>query len=166
MMLGSNQGLLLWQSELLTSRLHRDPLYSTDTGNQRLNMELDLLCTAVLIGWDPPYPRIWAHIRGHYWSAKIDDITLPCWEQEFAYIRASNSTNIMRFDMNFFNFSTLTKRGCEAEVPEDEGPGWVSRLAVRLQDDQAALAALLGGHNHAHLLVFWKIGEYHKTEII
>ncbi len=39
----------------------------------RLNMELDLrslfglLCTTVLIGWDPatpPFPRTWAHIRG------------------------------------------------------------------------------------------------------
>ncbi len=52
-------------------------------------MELDLqslfglMCTAVLIGWDPatsppphPSPRIWAHIRGRYWSAKIDDISL------------------------------------------------------------------------------------------
>ncbi len=24
----------------------------------------------------PPPPRIWAHIRGRYWSAKIDDISL------------------------------------------------------------------------------------------
>jgi hypothetical protein len=24
----------------------------------------------------PPYPLIWAHIRGSYWSAKIDDISL------------------------------------------------------------------------------------------
>jgi hypothetical protein len=24
----------------------------------------------------PPPPRIWAHIKGHYWSAKIDDISL------------------------------------------------------------------------------------------
>ncbi len=45
-------------------------------------------------------------------------------------------------------------RVCKAEVPEDKGPGRVSRLAVRLQDDQAALAALLGGHDHAHLLAF------------
>jgi hypothetical protein len=45
-------------------------------------MELDLrslfglLCTAVLIGIVllPPFPRIWARIRGRYWSAKIDDI--------------------------------------------------------------------------------------------
>ncbi len=47
----------------------------TVTIRHRLNMELDLqrifglLCTAVLIGWDPatfppPPPRIWAHIRG------------------------------------------------------------------------------------------------------
>ncbi len=44
-------------------------------------MELDLprsfrlLCTAVLIGWDPatpPSPRIWARIRRRYWSAKVD----------------------------------------------------------------------------------------------
>ncbi len=46
-------------------------------------MELDLqslvglLSTAVLIGWHPTTPtspRIWAHIRVRYWSAKIDDI--------------------------------------------------------------------------------------------
>ncbi len=50
--------------------------------NHTLNIELDLqslfglhVCTAVLIGWDP-FPRIWAHIRGRYWSAKIDDISL------------------------------------------------------------------------------------------
>ncbi len=51
----------------------------------RLNMELDLqslfglLCTDVLMGWDPATPpttRIWAHILGRYWSAKIDDISL------------------------------------------------------------------------------------------
>jgi hypothetical protein len=23
----------------------------------------------------PPSPRIWAHIRGRYWSAKLDDIS-------------------------------------------------------------------------------------------
>jgi hypothetical protein len=53
-------------------------------------MQLDLqrlfglLCTAVLIGWDPatspPPQRIWAHIRGRYWSAKIEDISL--WPQD------------------------------------------------------------------------------------
>jgi hypothetical protein len=49
----------------------------------RLNMKLDLhsffglLCTAVLIGKDTTTPpRIWAHIRGRYWSAKIDDVSL------------------------------------------------------------------------------------------
>ncbi len=37
------------------------------------------MCTAVLIGWDPSTPstpRIWANIRGRYWSVKIDDISL------------------------------------------------------------------------------------------
>ncbi len=47
--------------------------------------ELDLqslfgsMCTAVLIGWDtatPPPPRSWAHMRGRYWSAKMDDTSL------------------------------------------------------------------------------------------
>jgi hypothetical protein len=36
------------------------------------------MCTAVLIGRDPanpPPPRIWAHIRGRFWQAKIDDIS-------------------------------------------------------------------------------------------
>ncbi len=50
----------------------------------KLNMELHLQslfglhvhsCT---YWWDPatPPPPIWAHIRGRYWSAKIDDISL------------------------------------------------------------------------------------------
>ncbi len=47
-------------------------------------MELDLqiyfgfMGTAVLIGRDPrnPSPRIRAHIRLRFWSAKIDDICL------------------------------------------------------------------------------------------
>ncbi len=48
-----------------------------------------VMCTAVLIGWvwdlataapPPPSPRIGTRIRGRYWSAKIDDISLltPC----------------------------------------------------------------------------------------
>ncbi len=48
----------------------------------RLNVELDvqslfgpLLRTALLISWDPATPT-YAHIRGRYWSAKIDDISL------------------------------------------------------------------------------------------
>ncbi len=52
----------------------------------RLNMELDFQsvfglhvhsCTHWLRPRNPPpSPRIWAHIRGRYWSAKIDDISL------------------------------------------------------------------------------------------
>ncbi len=53
----------------------------------RLNMELDRqslfglhVHSCILIGWDPatppPPPPIWSHIRGRYWSAKIDDISL------------------------------------------------------------------------------------------
>jgi hypothetical protein len=48
----------------------------------RLNKEIDLqslfglLCTTVLTPQLPPPPRIWAHIRGCYWSAKIDVISL------------------------------------------------------------------------------------------
>ncbi len=38
------------------------------------------MCTAVRTHWlrprKPPPHRIWAHIRGRYWSAKIDDISL------------------------------------------------------------------------------------------
>jgi hypothetical protein len=34
------------------------------------------MCTAVLIGWSPATPHVLAHIRGRYWSAKIDDISL------------------------------------------------------------------------------------------
>ncbi len=69
-MLGYNPELL-WlrqrQSHTLTTRLDLIHYY------HRLNMELDLqslvglLCTSVFIGWGPatpPFPRIWAHIRG------------------------------------------------------------------------------------------------------
>ncbi len=44
----------------------------------RLNMELDLQSLFGLLcacNW-PPSPRIWAHIRWRWWSAKIDDISL------------------------------------------------------------------------------------------
>ncbi len=51
-----------------------------------LNMELDLkslfglMCTAVLIGWDPATslltPHLGSYTRGRYWPAKIDDISL------------------------------------------------------------------------------------------
>jgi hypothetical protein len=53
----------------------------------RLNMEIELdltslfglLCTAVYSFAETPQhppPRIRAHIRGRYWSAKTDDISL------------------------------------------------------------------------------------------
>jgi hypothetical protein len=51
----------------------------SDTDTNRLNMELDLQS---LFGLDRHRcthglrPRIWTHIRGRYWSAKIDDISL------------------------------------------------------------------------------------------
>ncbi len=68
----------------------------------RLNMELDLqslfglLCTAVLIGWDPatpsPSPRIWSHIRGRYWSAKTTSLCNPLLENiEILYQKYSLS---------------------------------------------------------------------------
>jgi hypothetical protein len=55
------------------------------TYGHSLNMELDLQslfglhvhnCIHWLRPHKPPSPRIWAHIRGRYWSAKIDDICL------------------------------------------------------------------------------------------
>jgi hypothetical protein len=48
-------------------------------------MELDLQslfglhvhsCTHWLRPRNPPPPAFWAHIRGRYWSAKIDDTSL------------------------------------------------------------------------------------------
>ncbi len=60
--------------------------FRTYSGSHRLNMELDhqslfglrmLSCTHWLRPRNRnPIPRIWAHIRGRYWSAKIDDISL------------------------------------------------------------------------------------------
>jgi hypothetical protein len=64
--------------------------YSLVMAYHRLKMELDLpnlfglhvhSCTHWLRPRNPPapppqYPRIWAHIRRRYWSAKTDDISL------------------------------------------------------------------------------------------
>jgi hypothetical protein len=72
------------------ARVRQNTVFDLEATTHRLDMELylqslfGLLCTAVLIGWDPATtpppssPRIWAHIRGRYrqWSAKIDDISL------------------------------------------------------------------------------------------
>jgi hypothetical protein len=51
--------------------------------NHRLNMELDLqslfglqLYSLTETPQIPSFPRNGAHIRGHYWSAKTDDISL------------------------------------------------------------------------------------------
>ncbi len=53
------------------------------TWSQISKVYLGSMCRAVLISWDtatppPPHPSpiIWAHIRGRYWSAKIDDMSL------------------------------------------------------------------------------------------
>ncbi len=67
--------------------------------NQGLNMEL-LVDSQSLFGLHghsftphppPPHsPRIWAHIRGRYWSAKIDDISL--WPLEVNTLAAAPFT--------------------------------------------------------------------------
>ncbi len=53
--------------------------------NHRLNRQLNLQsllglhvhsCTHWMSSRNPPPPRFWAHIRGRYWSAKKDDISL------------------------------------------------------------------------------------------
>ena len=63
-----------------------------------VNRSLGLLCTAVLIGWDPATPpRIWAHIREHYWSAKIDEIT---WPGPFECVH--NIINCSKYSCNLF----------------------------------------------------------------
>jgi hypothetical protein len=68
-----------------------EELFCNNTVNFRLNMELDLQTLFGLhehssTNWPrsqkfrnpppPPPPRIWAHIRGRYWSARTDDISL------------------------------------------------------------------------------------------
>ncbi len=69
---------------MIMSTLH-GPLH---TVKNLLHMELDLqslfgqlgsyvqLYSFAEIPQPHPPPRIWAHIQGRYWSAKIDDISL------------------------------------------------------------------------------------------
>jgi hypothetical protein len=71
--------------------------------NYRLNMELDLQslfglhvhsCTHWLRHRTPPHPpRIWAHIRERYWSAKIDDISVTSYPQPISYPPSSRSSS-------------------------------------------------------------------------
>ncbi len=57
----------------------------------RLNMKLDHKSLFWLRPRDspPPPPSIWAHIRGRYWSAKLDDISYP-WYRTTLYNSAVN----------------------------------------------------------------------------
>jgi hypothetical protein len=55
-------------------------VFYSDHGVIDLQSLFRLLCAAVLrprnSSLPPPTPRIWAHIEGSYWLAKIDDISL------------------------------------------------------------------------------------------
>jgi hypothetical protein len=59
-----------------------------------------------------PPPRIWAHIRGRNWSAKIDDISLepPARNtgryNELKFQTSVESTKIMRFLQNNVPFKS------------------------------------------------------------
>jgi hypothetical protein len=67
----------------LQSLIKRDCLMRLDQDihsvNQRLNMEFNWAPGCSFTHWlrprNSPLPRIWAHIRGRYWSAKIDYIS-------------------------------------------------------------------------------------------
>ncbi len=70
--------------------------------SHRLNMELDLQslyglhvysCTHLPRPSNSPSTRSWAHIRGHYWSAKIDDISLEASSQ---YMQAYYRTVLLK----------------------------------------------------------------------
>ncbi len=86
--------------------------------NHRLNVELNLqslfgpLCTAALIGWDPathPSPRIWAHIRGRSWSAKIDDIFLWPPADNIRYSTVQKAWRAcLRINITCFHCGTVT----------------------------------------------------------
>ncbi len=70
------------------------------------------MCTAVLIGWNPQHhPRIWAHIRGHYWSAKIDNISL--WHPDKNLRVAIYSNNTRTYTIHLYCTSnTVQKEDC------------------------------------------------------
>jgi hypothetical protein len=40
------------------------------------NLAIFFLCAQLHLLAEPPRPRIWAHIRGRFWSAMIDEISL------------------------------------------------------------------------------------------
>ncbi len=67
--------------QLLDMASQKNPRYMCL--HQRLNMKLDLWAPCAQLYSlaetpqpPPPAPRIWAHMRGRYWSAKKDDISL------------------------------------------------------------------------------------------
>ncbi len=82
------------------------------------------MCTAVLSGWDPaaPPPRIWAHIRGRYWSAKIDDISLWPLASSFLHGKSKWITVVIKFTLLMIYSITLfsVRPGDPAEQRQNE----------------------------------------------
>ncbi len=96
-----------WITELSEVDLFlTDKHNSYKCGFYRLNIELALQslfglyvhsCISLAETPPPPPPRIWAHIRGRYWSAEIDDISLyPLVVSKLGCIGGGNFHHILR----------------------------------------------------------------------
>ncbi len=90
-------------------------LWIKTSKDHRLNTELDLkvylvsMCTVVLIGSQPPLAPIWAHIRGRFWSARIDDISL------WPLLKTFSSPTFVSVIIVFF-FTIIEHRKCRPNL--------------------------------------------------
>ena len=82
----------------------------------------------------PPSPRMWAHIRGRYWSIKIDDISLQpprvfILDSELIAALFLNSNTVTRPDFDFRTYNRMT------HFPRSEKyfrlVGWVNICSLR-----------------------------------
>jgi hypothetical protein len=107
---------------------------------RRLNTELDLqslfglLCTAVLRPRNspPPPPPFWAHIRGRYWSAKIDDISFETpWKNRKKGQRAIGP--------GFPSIRMSSIKGQRRKIFLSGLPGWLTAVVPRPPFHQSGL---------------------------
>ncbi len=116
----------------------------TDTTlNHRSNMELDLKSLFGLLvhscaHWlrppqsTLPSPRIWAHIRGRYWSVKIDDISL--WPPALNPLAKENGRVAWNKSFLHFSFDEIDTK--QPKIHRKIHARWILKISRKTKSNQ------------------------------